>query len=128
MKEFLQEFSLEYPREARMIQTWLRERRIALAVTMVKNRGDLAVGNRFVEIVDKYLSVRPTFIGYVIDSPFVRSAVRLARPAALMPEAAELRSCFDSLAENLLVLTEGRTYDGNTGALGAGRTPVRRAV
>ncbi len=128
MKEFLQEFSREYPREARSIRMWLSERRLGLAVTMVKNRGDLAVGNRFVEIVDKYLSVRPTFIGYVIDSPFVRSAVRLARPAALLPEAAELRSCFNSLAENLLALTEGRTCDGNSGALGTGRTPVRRTV
>jgi len=128
MKEFLREFTREYPREAGLIRTWLRERRIALAVTMVKNRGDVAVGNRFVEIIDKYLSVRPTYIGYVIDSPYVRSAVRASCPAALMPEAGELRTCFNSLADNLLALTEERTYDGNTGTLGTGRTSVRGAV
>jgi len=94
----------EFGREARLIREWLAAKKTFLVLNMVKDRADIAVGQRFREIVKKYVGISLHYIGYIHYEPDMRRYIRSLKPAALDHEQVRLRECFTAIARNLQAL------------------------
>ena len=104
--ELLQALGGPFPDAAKQIRQWLAQRTTLLVLNMVRENDDVAIGQRFVAMVKKYLDVTLTYIGYVIDSPEVRVSIRAGMPAVLNNPASKLSACFGTLARNLTLVTK----------------------
>jgi flagellar biosynthesis protein FlhG len=92
------------PEEARHIREWLVSRRIFLVLNMVRQKEDLAVAQRFVDMVKKYLSIKLYYIGYIPYDPIVPQSSRRLRPAVLDSAATTVRDCFSLITDNLCAI------------------------
>jgi flagellar biosynthesis protein FlhG len=106
VSEMLSAAARVYPEETTLMKQWLADRRNFLVLNMIKDKTDIGVGRRFVELVRKYLSVSLSYIGYICYAPEIRTAVRESKPAVLSPSAS-VNGCFEAIAANLCALTRG---------------------
>lgn len=109
VSELLEGLSHWFPAAVQRMRTWLRQRRTFLVLNMVKDPEDVKVGERFAEMVRKYLSINMYYIGYVIFSPEVRKSIKAMRPLVEFCENSRVAECFASVTGNLIALTKGRT-------------------
>jgi flagellar biosynthesis protein FlhG len=107
INDFFNSLRNDYAHETLLMQEWLHNRIHLLVINMVKNNDDIKVGNRFVEMVKKYLSINLCYIGYVIYSPEVRTSIKEMRPAVFNSEQTKLIECFNAITTNLITLTKG---------------------
>ncbi|MDR0306888.1 MAG: P-loop NTPase [Chitinispirillales bacterium] len=99
----LAQMNAKYPQEAEQMEEWLNNRKSFLILNMVRGPDEIRVGEGFTAIVQKYLSVRLRYIGYLIYTPEIRESLRTLGPVVLQnnPKATE---CFMAIARNLTAL------------------------
>jgi flagellar biosynthesis protein FlhG len=105
IRELLHSLEPRFGDETRLMAQWLHQRKTYLVLNMVREQEDIAVGQRFVDIVKRYLSIDMFYIGYVIHSPEVRRSIKASRPAVLSVEPSPLRDCFAAICRNLATMT-----------------------
>ncbi len=105
--ELLEGLERGFPDAVERMRTWIRRRRTFLVLNMVKESEDVKVGERFVEMVKKYLSINIYYIGYIIFSPDVRKSIKAMRPLVGCSSDARLIDCFSTVTGNLIALTKG---------------------
>jgi flagellar biosynthesis protein FlhG len=105
--ELLSSLMRDFPQEVTIMKEWLHQRKTFLVLNMVKSADDIKIGNRFAELVKKYLSTPLYYIGYIIYSPEFRTAIKEMRPIILNTEQVKAKECFDAIAQNLISLTRG---------------------
>lgn len=108
--EALAQLGQSHPVEASLARSWLKQKKTLLVLNMVRDRADIQVGDRFREIVHKYLGINLMYAGYVVFSDTVRASARLMTPAMAQNASPELASCFDALADNLIRATAGENH------------------
>jgi flagellar biosynthesis protein FlhG len=109
MGELLDGMKTEFPGEVRMMRAWLQERRTFLVLNMVKDPEDVKIGERFVEMVKKYLAINMHYIGYILFSSEVRKSIKMMRPLVECDSDARTSECFAAITHNLIVLTKGQS-------------------
>jgi len=97
----------DFPEIVEPARTWLQQRRTLLVLNMVREAEDIKVGERFTEMVRKYLSIRMNYIGYVVFTPEMRKSVKMLQPIVDFSADNKATECFTSIAQNLVVLTRG---------------------
>ena len=107
--ELLEGLARGFPAAVEQMRMWLRQRRTFLVLNMVKDPEDVKVGERFVEMVKKYLSINIYYIGYIIFSPDVRKSIKAMRPLVEYSGDSRVAECFASVTGNLITLTKGHT-------------------
>jgi flagellar biosynthesis protein FlhG len=88
------------PKEVEAMRDWLDKRRLFLVLNMVRGQDEVRVGEAFTGIVQKYLSVSLTYIGYMLYTPEIRASLRKLGPA-IMQNDAQVAECYDAIARNL---------------------------
>jgi flagellar biosynthesis protein FlhG len=96
------------PEKGRLVKEWLHRKKTFLILNMVKQKDDIAVANRFVEMVKKYLQIDLLYIGYIVYSSEIRASIRAMKPAVLFEESTSTKECFAVITNNLVALTRGR--------------------
>ncbi|MFP4163390.1 MAG: P-loop NTPase [Chitinispirillaceae bacterium] len=102
-----------YPREAERMREWLAQRRSFLIVNMVRGPGEIRVGERFTQIVHKYLSLPQRYIGYLAYTPEIRDSLRALKPVVLDGNR-RVRESFDAIGRNLIALTKPGNQENKT--------------
>lgn len=105
--EMLDQLSVSYPEEVREMRIWLSQRKTLLILNMVKDPDDVQVGIRFVEMVKKYLYINMYYIGYIINTPDMRKAIKMLTPLIEYSPQSPAVDCFESVTNNLITLTKG---------------------
>jgi len=105
--EMITQIGQEEPEKAEKMESWLRSRKNFLVLNMVKERADIEVGDRFKEIVRRYLGINLIYIGYILASDDIRDSVRRCTPYVLERNETGLYNCFESITQNLCTLTIG---------------------
>lgn len=104
IEELLRGLNSEFPTETGIMRDWLRTKKVFLILNMVRSNEDIQVGQKFAEIVKKYLSLSVYYVGYVIQSPDIRRSIKEMKPIVLYPEAVKMQECFDSISTNITTL------------------------
>ncbi|KMQ52012.1 Flagellar synthesis regulator FleN [Chitinispirillum alkaliphilum] len=104
--ELIRLLSKQYPAETDTMREWLKKRKTFLILNMVRSNEDIKIGERFSEIVKKYLSIRLHYIGYVTFSHEVRASIKEMKPIVLNGQT-KTGDCFQSITRNLIKLTQG---------------------
>jgi flagellar biosynthesis protein FlhG len=107
IEEALREMSGNFPAECARAREWLSNRRYFLALNMIRDNDDIAVGRKFAAMVKKYLHISLRYIGYVTAADEIRRAVRMRIPVMLNNPSPATRECFSAITENLYALTKG---------------------
>jgi flagellar biosynthesis protein FlhG len=97
----------KYPDATKPIRSWLQQRRTFLVLNMVRDAGDVKVGERFTTMVKKYLSIRMQYIGYVVYSSEMRDSIKAMLPLVEYNPESKASECFQAIAQNLIALTKG---------------------
>ncbi|MBN1307002.1 MAG: P-loop NTPase [Chitinispirillaceae bacterium] len=105
--EMIEGLTRRFPRAAQEMRRWLQRRRTFLVLNMVKESEDVRVGERFAEMVKKYLSLNIYYIGYIVFSPDVRKSIKTMRPLVEYCGASRAAECFAAVTNNLIALTKG---------------------
>ncbi|MBN1604086.1 MAG: P-loop NTPase [Chitinispirillaceae bacterium] len=108
MDEMLSFLEKDYPGEVTLMKEWIHGRKTLLVLNMIRSAEDIQIGNRFSEMVKKYLSITLYYIGYVMFAPEIRTSIKELKPLMLTGEDSHIRECFEAITRNLLVLTRGR--------------------
>jgi flagellar biosynthesis protein FlhG len=95
-----------YPSEVQIMKTWLHAKKTFLIQNMVKEQSDIDVGQRFRELVKRYLGIDILYIGYIEYSLDIRKSVRALTPLVLIDAHSAVARCFDAIANNLCELTK----------------------
>ncbi|MBN1575285.1 MAG: P-loop NTPase [Chitinispirillaceae bacterium] len=106
--EMLEGLARKFPRAVKEMRMWLQQRRTFLVLNMVRDPDDVKVGERFAEMVKKYLSLNIYYIGYIVFSPDVRKSIKAMRPLVEYCGESRAAECFASVTHNLIALTKGR--------------------
>lgn len=61
-----------------------------------------AIGNRITSAVNRFLSIKITYFGYILDDPAVGKAIRRLSPYVLENPQAPASKCLETLAQKLL--------------------------
>jgi len=93
-----------FPDKAVVMREWLMVKKHYLVLNMVRDDEDIRIGKRFVEMVKKYLSLSIQYIGYISYDASFRDSVR--KGSCLSMENPRIEACFESIANNLAVLTK----------------------
>jgi len=88
------------PKEVEAMKEWLEARRLFLVLNMVRGQDEVRIGEGFTGIVQKYLSVSLTYIGYMLYTPEIRASLRKLGPAVMQNDT-QVAECFDAIARNL---------------------------
>jgi len=102
MHELFASLSTEFPHEVQRMQEWLHHRRPLLVLNMVEKNEEIQVGKRFIDIVRKYLSVTPHYIGYLIQTSAIRDSIKHMRPVVISEQSSPAKECFDAISRNLI--------------------------
>jgi len=105
--ELLVSLDKNYKNETDILREWLYGRKIMLVINMVKTGDDIKVGNRFSDIVKKYLSLQLHYVGYVVYSPEIRTSIKQMRPAVLGKDE-KIKECFGAITQNVVSLSRGK--------------------
>lgn len=103
----LRALAAEFPEESEHMKQWLHAKKTLLVLNMVRNKDDIVVGERFRELVKRYLETNLLYIGYVTYAPEIRDSVRAMQPAVVGDKDTTLTRCFEAVAANFLALTRG---------------------
>ena len=106
--EMLDGLTRRFPREVKEMRMWLTRRCTFLVLNMVKDPEDVKVGERFAEMVKKYLSLNIFYIGYIVFSSDVRKSIKMMRPLVEYFGESRAAECFAAVTHNLIALTKGR--------------------
>ena len=96
-----------FPEIVTPIRTWLQCRKTFLVLNMVKEAGDVKIGERFTSMVKKYLSINMHYIGYVVYSPDMRKSIKAMVPLVEFNRESKATECFTAVTHNLQILTKG---------------------
>ncbi|MDR2577775.1 MAG: P-loop NTPase [Chitinispirillales bacterium] len=91
------------PEEVETMREWLDSRKLFLVLNMVRGQEEIAVGEGFTGIVQKYLSVSLRYIGYLVYTPEIRMSLRSLGPAVVQNNR-QVAECFDAITRNLVAL------------------------
>jgi len=103
--EMLEGLKDAFPAAVTEMRVWLQRRKTFLVLNMVKDTEDVKVGERFAEMVKKYLNISMYYIGYVVLSPDVRRSIKAMRPLVEFQTDSSATECFVSITNNLMALT-----------------------
>lgn len=106
--EMLEGLKNDFPEAVTDMRVWLQRRKTFLVLNMVKDTEDVRVGERFAEMVKKYLNISMYYIGYVLLSPDVRRSIKAMRPLVEFQTDSSAVECFVSITNNLMALTGER--------------------
>jgi len=109
INDLLISLSKFYPQEVLRMKEWLHHRRTLLVLNMVKSAEDIKIGNRFSEMVKKYLSVSLHYIGYITYSTEFRNSIKELRPLMLETTQQKTKECFEAITQNIIAITKGQT-------------------
>lgn len=107
VEEMLIGFRERYPEAINPVRTWLQQRRVLLVLNMIKDAGDVRIGERFTEMVKKYLSIKMSYIGYIVYSSEMRESIRAMLPLVEYNPESKAAQCFQAVAHNLITVTKG---------------------
>ncbi|MFP4522826.1 MAG: AAA family ATPase [Fibrobacterota bacterium] len=85
----------------------LKQFRPMVIVNNVMERKDAELGRRFSQIVKKYLNVDCSYIGYIVDDPDVKLALRAVKPLPLFNPDSRGYRCLKTIADRIKKIYEG---------------------
>jgi flagellar biosynthesis protein FlhG len=103
--EMVDRVGMDFPRIVEPARTWLQQRRTLLVLNMIRDAEDIKVGERFTEMIKKYLSIKMNYIGYVVFTPEMRTSVKKLQPLVDFNAEDRATECFTSITKNLIILT-----------------------
>ncbi|MDD5674437.1 MAG: P-loop NTPase [Chitinivibrionales bacterium] len=94
------------PEIVKRLREWLARRKTMLVLNMVRETDDISCGQRFADMVKKYLSINLTYIGYIIFAEQVRQSIRLGTPLMALNVPSKAADCFRAVTRNIVTLTQ----------------------